>query len=36
LKPIGPAVALRKPFEMEQLAEAVSRLLAKRRGDGAG
>ena len=33
LRPIGRAAALRKPFEMEQLAEAVSRLLAKRRGD---
>ena len=33
LKPLGPAAALRKPFEMEQLAETVYRLLAKRRGD---
>jgi PAS domain S-box-containing protein len=33
LKPLGRASALRKPFEMEQLAEAVYRLLAKRRGD---
>ena len=33
LKPIGHAAALRKPFEMEQLAEVVSRLLAKRRND---
>ncbi len=33
LKPIGSAAALRKPFEMEQLADAVSRLLAKRRND---
>ncbi|HEX2871097.1 MAG TPA: PAS domain-containing protein [Polyangiaceae bacterium] len=31
LKPLGRAAALRKPFEMEQLAEAVYRLL--RRGD---
>ena len=30
LKPLGRAAALRKPFEMEQLAEAVYRLLAKR------
>jgi PAS domain S-box-containing protein len=33
LRPLGRAAALRKPFEMEQLAEAVYRLLAKRRGD---
>jgi PAS domain S-box-containing protein len=33
LKPLGHASALRKPFEIEQLAEAVYRLLAKRRGD---
>ncbi len=33
LEPIGRAAALRKPFEMEQLAEAVSRLLAKRHND---
>jgi two-component system, cell cycle sensor histidine kinase and response regulator CckA len=33
LKPLGRAAALRKPFEMEQLAEAVTRLLVKRRGD---
>jgi hypothetical protein len=33
LKPLGRASALRKPFEMEQLAEAVYRLLTKRRGD---
>jgi PAS domain S-box-containing protein len=33
LKPLGRAAALRKPFEMEQLAEATYRLLTKRRGD---
>jgi PAS domain S-box-containing protein len=33
LKHLGRASALRKPFEMEQLAEAVYRLLAKRRSD---
>ena len=33
LKPLGRAAALRKPFEMEQLAEATGRLLTKRRGD---
>jgi PAS domain S-box-containing protein len=33
LKPLGRAAALRKPFEMEQLAEVVYRLLSKRRSD---
>jgi CheY-like chemotaxis protein len=33
LRPLGRAAALRKPFEIEQLAEAVHRLLARRRGD---
>jgi CheY-like chemotaxis protein len=33
LKHLGRASALRKPYEMEQLAEAVHRLLAKRRND---
>jgi PAS domain S-box-containing protein len=33
LKHLGHAAALRKPYEMEQLAEAVSRLLSKRRGE---
>jgi PAS domain S-box-containing protein len=35
LKHLGHAAALRKPYEMEQLAEAVSRLLAKRRAEPA-
>jgi len=33
LRPLGRAAALRKPFEMDQLAETVYRLLARRRGD---
>jgi CheY-like chemotaxis protein len=33
LKHLGRASALRKPYELEQLAEAVHRLLAKRRAD---
>ncbi len=33
LKPLGRASALRKPFEMEQLAETVYRLLTKPRAD---
>jgi PAS domain S-box-containing protein len=33
LRELGPASALRKPYEMEQLAEAVYRLLGRRRND---